>query len=90
VHALARAKEFQDVLGELHDRDVMAAQLLEIGRLGGVRAAGVSKAGLGAIQADLAAERTELFEQFGRLVEQTPHEEFSAELLGAVLTPGKA
>jgi CHAD domain-containing protein len=76
---------FQDALGEMRDRDVF---LLAIGRMienGNPSAAGVAEAGIGAVRARLAAERAELFQRFGHLVEQHPEDKTREAVMASLL-----
>lgn len=81
-------KEFQDVLGELHDRDVFTDHVAAA--LAAGAPPGVSDAGLRRILVDLAAERHELFVRFVELVAAWPAETMLLRLVGALdpVAPG--
>lgn len=78
-------KQLQDVLGEMHDRDVFLAAVREMDGAGELAQAGVKGPGLRAIERRLAAERAGLFAAFTTLAAKWDEARLTRAVLGALL-----
>lgn len=81
----AHVVAYQDVLGEIHDRDVYAAALLRVELPPEAVEAGVTRDGLQRLHTRLADERAALFAQFAEMAEKTEPARLCAQLADAVL-----
>jgi CHAD domain-containing protein len=78
---------FQDVLGDIHDLDVfMAAVELTLTR-DEATDAGVTRDGIDAILAELAAQRANQYRRFRRLMSAHPEARMRERVLGALIEP---
>jgi CHAD domain-containing protein len=82
-------KEFQDELGEIHDRDVFVDAVREVESACSASDAGVTVEGLEAVVADLQAERAARFAAFSALATLWPETRMREALLSAICGHGE-
>jgi CHAD domain-containing protein len=78
---------FQNVLGEIHDLDVFAEVVSRTLDRDEAIAAGVTRAGVDEILAELAAQRAGQYRRFKRFVLQHPEERTRQRILGSLIEP---
>ena len=75
---------FQDVLGDMHDIDVITRYTRDVMASGDHEMAGVSGEAMEAVLVDLGQEWADLFEEFQRLVAEHPESVMQERVLGAL------
>ncbi|TLM78907.1 MAG: CHAD domain-containing protein [Actinobacteria bacterium] len=83
---LETLKTLQDVLGELHDRDVFLSSVREMAESGELAKAGVKGPGLRAVERHLLAERAGFFDTFAALTAEWDEARMTRAVLGALRT----
>jgi len=77
---------FQDALGEIHDLDVFAGEIELSADLDDALQAGVTRAGIDAVLAELLAQRARPYRRFARLMSRYPEERMRHRILDALVS----